>query len=228
MNVIVPPLPYHMDGLEPHISRRTLAAHYGSHHVTCVERTRALIDRTPLESASIETIVQASHEMSKPVLFNAASEAWNHAFYWSGMHAAGGGEATGPIAELIEASFGSQCAFREEFIAIAAAHVGSGWIWLVLEGDGLRVVATPNVKTWLVASSTPLLALDVWEHAYYLDYRHRRVDYVKAFITHLVNWTFANDNLLAARDRRVGRPTRWKAVACAAAADIPIRAGGAC
>ncbi|WP_116811778.1 superoxide dismutase [Steroidobacter cummioxidans] len=226
MNVIVPPLPYPVDGLEPHISRRTLVAHYGSHHVTCVERTRALIDRTPLESASIETIVQASHEMGKPVLFNAASEAWNHSFYWSCMHAAGGGEATGPIAELLEASFGSQCAFREQFIATAAAHVGSGWIWLVLEGEGLRVVATSNAKTWLVAPSTPLLALDAWEHAYFLDYRHRRVDYVNAFITHLANWTFANENLLAARDRRVDRPERWKAVASAAAPDIPIRAGG--
>lgn len=226
MNVIVPPLPYQMDGLEPHISRRTLAAHYGGHHVACVERTRALIDRTPLESASTETIVRASHEMDKPVLFNAASEAWNHSFYWSCMDAAGGGEATGPVAELIEASFGNQCAFREEFIATAAAHLGSGWIWLVLEGEGLRVVATPNVDTWLVASGTPLLAVDLWEHAYYLDYRHRRVDYVNAFITHLVNWTFANANLMAARDRRVERRTRWNAVACAAA-DIPIRAGRA-
>jgi Fe-Mn family superoxide dismutase len=226
MNVIVPPLPYQMDGLEPHISRRTLAAHYGGHHVACVERTRALIDRTPLESASTETIVRASHEMDKPLLFNAASEAWNHSFYWSCMDAAGGGEATGPVAELIEASFGNQCAFREQFIATAAAHLGSGWIWLVLEGEGLRVATTPNVDTWLVASGTPLLAVDLWEHAYYLDYRHRRVDYVNAFITHLVNWTFANANLTAARDRRVERRTRWNAVACAAA-DIPIRAGRA-
>jgi Fe-Mn family superoxide dismutase len=215
-----------MDGLEPHISRRTLAAHYGGHHVACVERTRALIDRTPLESASTETIVRASHEMDKPLLFNAASEAWNHSFYWSCMDAAGGGEATGPVAELIEASFGNQCAFREQFIATAAAHLGSGWIWLVLEGEGLRVATTPNVDTWLVASGTPLLAVDLWEHAYYLDYRHRRVDYVNAFITHLVNWTFANANLTAARDRRVERRTRWNAVACAAA-DIPIRAGRA-
>ncbi|GFE83569.1 superoxide dismutase [Steroidobacter agaridevorans] len=226
MNVIVPSLPYPMDGLEPHISRRTLAAHYGSHHVACVERTRALIDRTPLETASIETIVQASHEMAKPILFNAVSEAWNHSFYWSCMAAAGGGEATGPIAELIAASFGSQSAFREQFIGMAAAHVGSGWIWLVLEGEGLRIVATPNVNTWLVAASTPLLAVDVWEHAYYLDYRHRRADYVNAFITHLVNWTFANDNLAAARERRAGRRTRWNTAACAAASNIPIRAGG--
>lgn len=227
MNVIVPSLPYPMDGLEPHISRRTLAAHYGSHHVACVERTRALIDRTPLETASIETIVQASHEMAKPVLFNAAAEAWNHSFYWSCMEPAGGGEASGPIAELIEASFGSQAAFREQFVGTAAAHVGCGWVWLVLEGDRLRIVATPNASTWLVAASSPLLAVDVWEHAYYLDYRHRRADYVNAFITHLANWTFANANLAAARERRAGRRSRWNMVASAAASGIPIRAGDA-
>lgn len=225
MNVIVPPLPYAMDGLEPHISRRTLAAHYVSHHVTCVDRTRTLIDATPLESASIEAIVQASHELGKPLLFSAAAEAWNHSFYWSCMDPAGGGEAAGPIAELIEAAFGSQAEFREQFIAAAAAHLGSGWIWLVLQEEGLKILATPNVNTCLVAAGTPLLAIDVWEHAYYLDYRHRRADYVDAFITHLVNWKFANANLAAARNRTAVRRTRWNAVACAGAADIPMRAG---
>lgn len=225
MNVIVPPLSYPMDGLEPHISRRTLAAHYGGYHVACVDRIRALIDGTPLESASVETIVRTSHELGKPVLFDVAAEAWNHSFYWSCMDAAGGGEASGPIAELIEATFDNQHAFRDQFIGTATTHVGSGWIWLVLEGEQLRIVATPNVNTWLVAMSTPLLAVDVWEHAYYLDYRHRRADFVSAVITHLVNWKFVNDNLAAAREHRAGRRTRWEAAACAAAADIPIRAG---
>lgn len=225
MNVIVPPLPYAMDGLEPHISRRTLAAHYGSYHVACVDRTRALIEGTALESASIETIVQMSHELGRSLLFDAAAEAWNHSFYWSCMDAAGGGEAGGPIAELIEAGFGSQAAFREQFVSTAAAHVGSGWIWLVLEGEALKIVATPNVNTPLATSSAPLLAVDVWEHAYYLDYRHRRADYVNAFIANLVNWKFVNHNLAVARDLRTARRTRWNVAACAAAGDIPMRAG---
>lgn len=228
MNVIVPRLSYAMDELEPHISRRTLAAHYASYHVGCVDRTRRLIDATPLESASIEAIVQASHELEKPVLFNAAADAWNHSFYWSCMHAAGGGEASGPIAELIEAGFGSQSSFREQFIATAAAQIGSGWLWLALEGERLRIVTTPNVDTLLVAAGSPLLAVDLWEHAYYIDYQHRRVDYVNAFITHLANWNFANSNLTAARERTTARRTRWNVVASAGAADIPKRAQGAC
>lgn len=226
MNVTVPPLSYAMDGLEPHVSRRTLAAHYGRQHVACIERTRVLIDGTPLESASLEAIVLASHELEKPVLFQAAADAWNHSFYWSCMAAAGGGEATGPIAAMIEAGFGSQSSFREQFIATAEAHVGSGWIWLALAGEGLKILTTPNVDTLLVAASTPLLAVDLWEHAYYLDYKHRRVDYVEAFMRHLVNWKFANRNLTAARERTAARRSRWNVVACAGAADIPKRADG--
>jgi Fe-Mn family superoxide dismutase len=224
MNVIVPPLSYAMDGLEPYISRRTVAAHYGSHHVACVDRTRSLIDGTALESASLDTIVRLSHELGRSLLFNAAAEAWNHSFYWSSMDAVGGGEAAGPIAELLELGFGSQSAFREQFVATATAHVGSGWIWLVLEGEGLQIVTTSNVTTWLVASSTPLLALDVWEHAYYFDYQHRRADYANAFITKLVNWKFANHNLTAARVDKTAPRERWSAAACAAAKDMPARA----
>lgn len=224
MSVIVPHLSYPMDGLEPHISRRTVAAHYCSYHVACVNRVRALVDATPLETASIEAILDASQEMGKPLLFNAAAEAWNHSFYWACMDAAGGGEAVGPIAELIEAEFGSQSAFREQFVGTATMLVGSGWVWLVLGDNGLKIAATSNVSTWREAGGTPLLVLDLWEHAYYMDYQHRRSDYANAFISHLVSWDFANRNLTAARNWTTARRTRWSVVASAGVEGIPTRA----
>lgn len=227
VNLIVPPLPYAMDALEPHVSRRTLAAHYGRHHVAYVDKTRKLIESTPLESASLEAIVQASHEQDKPSLFNAAAQAWNHAFYWSSMDPAGGREAKGPIAELIEASFGSQSDFRQQFVATAGDHFGSGWVWLVLDGERLKIVATANADTPLVSTHIPLLTIDVWEHAYYLDYQHRRLDYISAFMAHLVNWNFANSNLAAALDRTNQLRSRWAATASAAATEIPVRDAGA-
>lgn len=213
MNVIVPALPYAIDALEPHISRRTLAAHHGQHHVAYVEKTRKLIESTALESASLESIVKTSHELEKPTLFNAAAQAWNHAFYWSSMDPLGGGDAKGAIAELIEASFGSQREFHEQFVATAGAYFGSGWVWLVLDGERLRIVATGNAGTPLVSTATPLLSIDVWEHAYYLDYQHRRLDYVKAFMAHLVNWKFASSNLAAALERKGRARSHWNAVA---------------
>src|SRR5690606_25819693 len=144
MNVIVPALPYALDALEPHISRRTLAAHHGRHHVAYVEKTRTLIESTALESATLESIVKTSHELERPTLFNAAAQAGNHSFYWSSMDPLGGGDAKGPIAELIEASFGSQQEFHEQFVATAGSYFGSGWVWLVVDGERLRIVATPN------------------------------------------------------------------------------------
>ena len=213
MNVIVPALPYAMDALEPHISRRTLAAHHGRHHVGYVEKTRKLIESTALETASLESIVNTSHELEKPTLFNAAAQAWNHAFYWSSMDPLGGGEAKGPIAELIESSFGSQRSFQEQFIATAGAYFGSGWVWLVLDGERLRIVATANAGTPFVSSATPLLTIDVWEHAYYLDYKYRRLDYVNAFMKHLVNWKFVNSNLATALERKGKARSRWSTIA---------------
>lgn len=213
MNVIVPALPYALDALEPHISRRTLAAHHGRHHVGYVEKTRKLIESTALETASLESIVNTAHELEKPTLFNAAAQAWNHSFYWSSMDPLGGGDAKGPIAELIESSFGSQRSFQEQFIATAGAYFGSGWVWLVLDGERLRIVATANAGTPFVSSATPLLTIDVWEHAYYLDYKYRRLDYVNAFMKHLVNWKFANANLAAALERKGRARSRWSTIA---------------
>jgi Fe-Mn family superoxide dismutase len=195
MNVTLPPLPYALDALEPHLSRRTLAAHHDHHHAAYVDKTRALVERTPLENASLEEIVRAGSERDSKALFNAAAQAWNHAFFWQSMHPAGGGEAHGPIAELIEDGFGSQRAFAQQFVTAAGAHFASGWAWLVLDGSRLRIVDTPDADTPLTTNLVPLLTLDVWEHAYYLDYQHRRLDYIAAYLAHLVNWDFANQNL---------------------------------
>lgn len=200
MPVELPSLPYPLEALEPYISRKTLSVHHGNHHAAYIEKTRALVQRTPLEKASLEEIVHA--KAGEPgSLFNSAAQAWNHAFLWQSMRPAGGGDASGPIAGRIEKDFGSHNAFRQQFVKAATEQFGSGWAWLVLDGDTLRIVATSNAATPLTGSQVPLLTLDVWEHAYYLDYQHRRLDYVTAFLAHLANWDFANANL--AREREV-------------------------
>ncbi len=211
MSLMLPPLPYALDALEPHISRRTLAAHHGYHHAAYVEKTRALVRRTPLESASLEEIVLTSEQPTGKALFNAAAQAWNHAFYWRGMRAGGGGEAHGAVAQLIEDGFGSQSAFRQEFVTKAGDQFGSGWAWLVLDGNRLRITATSNADTPLVTTHVPLLTIDVWEHAYYLDFQHRRLDYIAAFLAYLVDWNFVNENLSRALSARAQVPRERKA-----------------
>lgn len=196
MSIELPPLPYSLDALEPHLSRRTLAAHHGHHHAAYVAKTRALIQGTPLESSSLENVVRSSAEAGG-ALFNASAQAWNHDFLWRSMRPGGGGEATGAIAESIEQSFGSQKAFSQKFIAAAGDRFGSGWAWLVLEEGRLEITSTPNAETPLVTTARPLLTLDVWEHAYYLDYQHRRLDYIAAFLAHLVDWDCVNRRLAA-------------------------------
>jgi Fe-Mn family superoxide dismutase len=202
MSLTLPLLPYALDALEPHISRRTLGAHHGRHHAGYVEKTRALVRTTPLESAPLEEIVRASATMTHTALFNAAAQAWNHEFFWQSMRPGGGGEAHGPIAGLIEDGFGSQRAFLQQFVTAAGDHFASGWAWLVLDGARLRIVDTSNADTPLITAQVPLLTVDVWEHAYYLDYQHRRLDYIAAFLAHLVNWDFANHNLVLASNTR--------------------------
>jgi Fe-Mn family superoxide dismutase len=206
MSLTLPPLPYALDALEPYISRRTLAAHHGYHHAAYVEKTRALVRATPLESASLEDIVRSSAESAPSALFNAAAQAWNHAFYWRSMRPGGGGEARGAVAQLIAEGFGSQRAFSQEFVTAAADQFGSGWAWLVLDGNRLRVMSTSNAQTPLITAQVPLLTIDVWEHAYYLDFQQRRLDYIAAFLAHLVDWEFANQNLSAALSARAPLP----------------------
>jgi Fe-Mn family superoxide dismutase len=170
-----------------------LSAHHAHHHAAYVAKTRALIQHTPLESASLEDVMRSSAEHDKP-LFNASAQAWNHEFYWRSMRPGGGGEARGAIAQLIEDSFGSQRAFSQQFVAVVGDQFGSGWAWLVLDDGRLRITATSNAHTPLITTQLPLLTIDVWEHAYYLDYEYRRLDYIAAFLGHLINWDFANEN----------------------------------
>ena len=203
MSLTLPPLPYALEALEPSISRRTLSAHHGNHHAAYVEKTRSLTQRTPLESAPLEEVVRASASQGG-ALFNAAAQAWNHAFYWNSLRPGGGGEAQGPMAERIEECFGNQRTFSQQFVTMAGDQFGSGWVWLVLDVGRLRIMATSNADTPLVTPVVPLLTLDVWEHAYYLDYQHRRLDYIAAFLAHLVNWDFAN-RALAAAEKSEGR-----------------------
>jgi superoxide dismutase, Fe-Mn family len=195
MSLTLPPLPYALDALEPHLSRLTLSLHYGRHHAGYVEKARQLVQGTPLESAPLERIVLFSAGNPDRALFNAAAQAWNHDFYWRSMRARGGGKPRGAIARLVEDSFGSHEAFCQEFIKSASAHFASGWAWLVLDGERLRIITTANAATPLISPQVPLLTADVWEHAYYPDYQNRRVDYLAAYLTHLVDWEFANERL---------------------------------
>ncbi|MEQ1800949.1 MAG: superoxide dismutase [Gammaproteobacteria bacterium] len=195
MNSKLPELPYALDALEPHISRRTLTAHHAHHHALYLEKTQALVKDSLLESASLEEIVLAAAGEEDHALFNAAAQAWNHGFYWRSMRPGGGGDAHGDIGRLIEEGFGSQQAFRRAFMAIAGEQFGSGWAWIVLDGDQVRLLTTANAETPLNSPLVPLLAIDLWEHAYYLDHEYRRADYVAAFLAHLVNWDFASENL---------------------------------
>ena len=197
MTVELPLLPYALEALEPHVSRKTLAVHHGNHHAAYVDKTRALVQRTPLEAASLEEIVRSQADKPGP-LFNAAAQAWNHAFLWQSMRPNGGGDATGPVAKRIEKDFGSHNAFRQQFVKAATEQFASGWAWLVLDGDKLRIVATSNAATPLIGSQVPLLTLDVWEHAYYLKYQNRRRDYVEA-IFNVIDWDAVQQRWRAGR-----------------------------
>ena len=214
MNITLPSLPYAIESLEPYLSRRTLSVHHGNHHAAYVARTRALISTA--DTTELEDVVRSSAQKN-PALFNASAQAWNHAFLWRSMCPGGGGEARGPVAQLIESSFGSQRAFSQQFVSAAGDQFGSGWAWLVLENDKLQIVATSNAGTPLTTAQRPLLAIDVWEHAYYLDYQHRRLDYIAAFLGHLVNWDFANENLDRYRRSRASGMASRSSVASSAA-----------
>jgi Fe-Mn family superoxide dismutase len=169
--------------------------HHGQHHAAYVEKALTLVKGTPLAAESIEEIVRQGAGLPDHALFHAAAQAWNHDFHWQSMKPGGGGEPHGELARLIEDGFGDYRKMCEEFTTSAVNHFGSGWIWLVLDGDRLRVTATRNANTPLVSSLVPLLTLDVWEHAYYRDYEQRRPEYVTAFLTHLINWEFAESQL---------------------------------
>ncbi len=196
MAFTLPPLPYAQDALEPHISKRTLEFHYGKHHQTYLTNLNKLVEGTPLEKQSLEDVILASAgDASKTPIFNNAAQVWNHTFYWNSMKNGGGGKPAGDIADKIKEDFGDFEKFAEEFKNAGATQFGSGWAWLVLEKGKLKVTKTPNADLPMVHNQTALLTMDVWEHAYYLDYQNRRPDYIGVFLQNVVNWDFASENL---------------------------------
>lgn len=200
MSIILSPLPYELSGLAPFISRETLEFHHGKHHNTYVNNLNGLIKDSPLAEKTLEEIIHASADQSgKEGIFNNAAQVWNHTFFWSSMKPEGGGKPSGDMATLIDRDFGHFDAFCEEFKKITVSQFGSGWGWLVLDDGKLKIVKTANADLPLIHGQTPLLTCDVWEHAYYLDFQNRRVDYVDAFLRSLVNWSFAEKNLQSAR-----------------------------
>jgi len=194
MAITLPALPYADDALDPHITAHTISFHYGKHHAAYVNNLNGLIDGTDLADASLEEIIDAADPGG---LYNNAAQVWNHTFYWESMSPNGGGAPSGDLAAAIDSSFGSYDAFREQFTADAVGNFGSGWTWLVKEGDGVAIVKTDDADTPIKHGQTPLLTIDVWEHAYYLDYQNARPAYVAAFLDHLVNWDFAAANFAA-------------------------------
>ena len=193
----LPSLPYDRTALAPHISEETLNFHYGKHHQAYVTNLNKLVEGSDLEGKSLEEVIMASaSDASKAGVFNNSAQVWNHTFYWHSMKPAGGGAPTGKIAELIDRDFGSFAAFKEAFATAGATQFGSGWAWLVLANGKLEGRKTPNAETPLTeAGVTPLLTMDVWEHAYYLDFQNARPAYIETFLNELVNWDFANQNL---------------------------------
>ena len=187
----LPPLPYPMDALQPHISKETLEYHYGKHHQAYVTNLNNLIKGTEFEHLSLEEIIKKAPACG---IFNNAAQVWNHTFYWNSLSPQGGGQPEGPLGAAIHKKWGSYEAFQDAFSKSAVGNFGSGWTWLVKKPDGtVDIVNTSNAQTPLTGPDIPLLTCDVWEHAYYIDYRNRRPDYVAAFWK-LVNWRFAAQN----------------------------------
>jgi Fe-Mn family superoxide dismutase len=193
----LPPLPYADNALAPTISANTIGFHYGKHHKAYVDNLNALLKDLPdLAALSLEDVIKKSHgDAAKAGVFNNAAQVWNHTFYWKSMSPKGGGQPTGKLLDLIGTSFGGYDKFKEAFSTAGKTQFGSGWAWLVYEGGKLTVEKTPNADTPMARGKKCLLTMDVWEHAYYLDFQNRRPDYITAFLDKLVNWEFAAANL---------------------------------
>ncbi|OUX71296.1 MAG: superoxide dismutase [Fe] [Synechococcus sp. TMED90] len=195
----LPALPYALDALEPHISRSTLEFHHGKHHNGYVTNLNKAIEGSDLDGKSLEEVIAAvSGDSSKAGVFNNAAQVWNHSFYWQCMKPAGGGQPSGALLDKINADFGSYDAFVEQFKAAGATQFGSGWAWLIIENGTLKITKTANADLPLAHGQKALLTMDVWEHAYYLDYQNRRPDYISTYLDKLVNWDFVAANLAAA------------------------------
>jgi Fe-Mn family superoxide dismutase len=194
---LLAPLPYADNALGPVISAKTISFHYGKHHKGYVDNLNKLVAGTKFAEMTLEKIIAATAgKAGKAAIFNNAAQAWNHTFYWHSLRPKGGGEPPAALKKKIEADFGSLDAFKKELAAAATTQFGSGWAWLVLDGKKLKVAKTGNADSPLTKGMKPLLNIDVWEHAYYLDYQNRRADYVNAVLDKLINWDFAAANLL--------------------------------
>jgi superoxide dismutase, Fe-Mn family len=199
-----PPLLYDLNSLSSVLSPHAVAVHHGQLHRQYVDRLNELIYGTPFVAMGLEDIIRTTAcSLENRALYKAAAEAWNHAFYWQSLHPRGGGALPARLKTSIDASFGSVSGLKAECVSAATAQFGSGWVWLVADGTRLRVITTTNADTPLTRVVKPLLTIDVWEHAYYLDFRHRRAEYVTAVLDKLINWQFAAENLYSAAHRQV-------------------------
>lgn len=202
MAIELPPLPYAYDALQPHMSQRTLEFHHDKHHKAYVDKTNELIRGTDLENADLVTIVRAARSRGDQQLFNQSGQAWNHNFLWMSLRPEGSRGPEGELAERIENDFDGIDGFNDRFKKEAVGHFASGWAWLVLNGEQLDVISTHDGDSAIAREGVvPLLVLDLWEHAYYLDYQNRRPDFVDGYLAKTINWDFAARNLDAARGR---------------------------
>lgn len=197
MAIVLPDLPYPKDALSPHLSAQTLDFHHGKHHNAYVTNLNKLIEGTDLAGAALEAIIQKTVNVAdRAGIFNNAAQVWNHTFYWQSMRPDGGGSPTGDIAKKIDADFGGYDNFVEQLKNGGLTQFGSGWVWLVLNNNKLEIMKTSNADTPIAHGIKPLLTIDVWEHAYYLDYQNGRGNYLEAVINNLINWEFVNSQLV--------------------------------
>ena len=202
MSLELAPLPYDIKALEPHISANTLSFHHGKHHQAYVTNYNNLTKDTPYAGRELEDVIkEIAGDAAKAGLFNNGAQVWNHTFFWHSLAPNGGGAPKGELASKIDADFGGFDKFVAEFKNAATTQFGSGWAWLVLDGGKLKVTKTANADTPLVHGQTPLFTVDVWEHAYYLDYQNRRPDFVAVVLEKLANWDFVTANLAAAKNK---------------------------
>jgi len=196
MPITFPDLPYPKDALEPHISARTLEFHHGKHHKAYVDNANKFLSESPLAGETSEMIIKKTANDPKQIaIFNNVAQAWNHSFFWNCMKKGGGKAPSGEIAERVKSDLGGYEKFVEEFKNAGATQFGSGWAWLALDGGKLKIIKTANADNPIAHNMKPLLTMDVWEHAYYLDYQNRRPDFIAAFIGNLINWDFVNSQL---------------------------------
>jgi Fe-Mn family superoxide dismutase len=191
MNFEVAPLPFAKDALEPVMSRETFDYHYEKHHKAYMAKLKSLVEGTPEADKSLEQIIRSS----SGGVFNNAAQVWNHSFFWQSLKPAGGGEPKGELASMITRDFGGWDKFRQAWVNAGMGRFGSGWVWLVSDNGSLKILDTPNAETPLTTSAVPLLTADVWEHAYYIDFRNARQAFLEAFCDKLINWDFVSQNL---------------------------------